>query len=213
MTAFKLIAAAVSLALATNASAKTLTIGIDASASNPLVVSEAAAKAAAEYARTEIAKLDLGDFVRVRTFGDRNGAHPSQTIRITRGNRADKVGATVARYIATMPAKKLEGQASTNIVAFLEFGQFDCQAGAAQTLLLTDGIESSAYADGREFLNGKALPAPEPALLKGCDVTMFGFGQNSTAEVPPQIVKTMRASWTDWMKAAGASSFTVVIDP
>jgi hypothetical protein len=195
-----------------SASAKTLTIGIDQSVSNPLVLSEAYARVAAGYVRSQVASLQLGDWVRVRTFGERTADHfPSEAIRITRSMRADKVAELVSRYIASLPSKPLQGQGQTNILAFLEFGQFDCQ-NAGRVLLLTDGIESSQLMDDRSLFAGKALPAPSKDLLKGCEVTMFGFGQSRDGSIPPQAIKTLRASWTTWMQETGAV-FHAIIDP
>lgn len=208
----KVIIAIMFLANSFPAFSKTLTIGIDESVSNPLVLSEVHAKGAAQYVRSQIAALQPGDWVRVRSLGDRSSAHfASEAIRITRSNRADKVADTVARYVASLPNLPLEGQNETNILAFLEFGQFDC-ANAGRVLLLTDGVESSSTIDDRSLFAGKALPAPEANTLAGCEITMFGFGQSRDGSIPPQAIKTLRASWTVWMKAAGAN-FTAVIDP
>lgn len=198
--------------IAIPASAKTLTVGIDESVSNPLVLDEAYARVVAQYVRGQIAALQPGDWVRVRTFGERTSAHfPSEAIRITRSLRADKVADLVARFIAGLPSKTLQGQNQTNILAFLEFGQFDC-ANGGRILLLTDGIESSHSMDDRSLFAGKPLPPPQADLLKGCEVVMFGLGQSKDGSLPPQLVKTIRAAWAAWMKTAGAT-FTAIIDP
>lgn len=211
MTA-KIVTVLLSLAVSLPAFSKTLTIGIDESVSNPLVLSEVHAKGAGQYVRSQIAALQPGDWVRVRSLGDRSSAHfASETIRITRSNRADKVADTVARYIASLPTLSLQGQSETNILAFLEFGQFDC-ANAGRILLLTDGIESSSTIDDRSLFAGKTLPPPEANALAGCEVTMFGFGQSRDGSIPPQAIKTLRTAWKAWMKAAGAS-FSAIIDP
>lgn len=208
----RMIAGLLSLAVSLPAFSKTLTIGIDESVSNPLVLSEVHAKGAAQYVRSQITALQPGDWVRVRSLGDRSSAHfASETIRITRSNRADKVADMVARYVASLPTIPLAGQNETNILAFLEFGQFDC-ANAGRILLLTDGIESSATVDERSLFAGKALPPPEANALTGCEITMFGFGQSRDGSIPPQVIKTLRTAWVTWMKAAGAT-FTAVIDP
>lgn len=197
---------------ALEAGAKILTVGIDASVSNPLVLNEAYARVAASYVRSQVAALQPGDWVRIRTLGDRSSAHfPSEAIRITRQMRADKVADMVAAFVASLPGRALEGQNETNILAFLEFGQFDC-ANAGRILLLTDGIESSHSMNERSLFAGKALPAPDKDTLKGCEVTMFGFGQSRDGSIPPQAIKTLRASWSAWMKEAGAT-FNAVIDP
>lgn len=197
--------------VAAPAFAKTLTIGIDLSESNPVVTSPEAAKSAASYARKQIAALQLGDTVKIRHFGERNAKNAQgETIRITRQARPNAVAEKVARYIAALPAKTTAADGATNIVAFLEFGQFDCKAGS-KIILLTDGIESSSYVTGRQFLTGKPLPAPDANILQGCAVEMFGFGLAKEQGYPPQALKAMRSAWLAWMQVAGAT-FTAIIE-
>lgn len=199
-------------AAAVPAAAKTLTIGIDQSMSNPLMLDEGVARIVGRNVGEQIAALQPGDWVHVRTFGERSAVNfQVEKIRITRSVRADKVADLVSRFIASLPSRAKKGQSSTNIIAFLEFGQFDC-ANGGRIFLLTDGIESSAYIHERDLVAGKPLPAPEPNILAGCEVTMLGLGQSTNAALPPQAIKALRASWTAWMKAAGAS-FNAVIDP
>ena len=202
------------LAATLPAQAKTLSIVIDQSVSNPLVLDKAYAKMVARYAQAQISTLQLGDWLHIRHFGDRSAAHfLSEKIRITRGMRADKAAAMVAGFIASLPSKQLQGQRQTNIIAVLEFGQFDCDK-KSRVLLLTDGIESSALMNERDLLSGnKPLPPPDEKFLSGCEVTMMGVGQSIDGSLTPQAVKHLRAAWTAWMKQAGASPFTVIIDP
>lgn len=194
------------------AQAKTLTIGIDLSSSNPVVGDAAFARSAAAYAQTQVAALQPGDVVEVRTFGDRSLANvKAERVQISRRAKADKVAAKIARFIAGLPASNPAVQGSTNIVAFLEFGQFDCASGGT-VLLLTDGIESSEYVDANRFLAGKPLPKPEKNFLSGCAVTMVGLGQALVGELTPQQTKHVRTAWQTWMKAAGAR-FESIINP
>jgi hypothetical protein len=191
--------------------AKTLTIGVDLSGSNPVILSSTFAQAAGGYVRDRIAKLLPGDVLVVRTFGDRGMANiAAERIQISRHNRADKTAAKVAGFVASLPSRNIDGQGSTNIVSFFEFGQFDCTSGG-EVLLLTDGIESSEYVTGLQFLGGKPLPAPDKGLLSGCNVTMFGLGQSADVPIAQKEVKTIRAAWVGWMKAAGAK-FSAVIN-
>ena len=140
--------------LAAPVGAKTLSIGLDVSASNPLLSSESYARNAAVYVRDKIATLQPGDVVVLRTLGDRSLANfPAERMQITRRDRADKIGTRIAQYIAAIPAKKFEGQGSTNILGYFAFGQFDCSNGG-EVLLLTDGIESSPEMDAERLLAG-----------------------------------------------------------
>lgn len=207
-------AVALALLATGSVSAKTLTIGLDESSSNPTVRDPRFAKIGAEYVHAQIVALAPGDFVHVRTFAERGSAHAvSKKIRIDKNNRVQQVAASVAQHIAGLPGKALEGQNQTNIIAFLEFGSagFDC-SNRGRVLLLTDAVEASSYISANSLLAGKPLPAPEADLLKGCDVVMFGLGQSADGSIPPQAIKTLRASWSAWMKTAGAN-FTAIIDP
>lgn len=191
--------------------AKTLTIGVDVSGSNPLVQSDTAAKAAAAFAQREIAALQLGDRVTLRRFGARHiGNMPSERLQITRKTRAPEIARAVLQYIAALP-KNPQGDNETNILAFLEFGTFDC-ANGGRIVLFTDGIEASKTIGERAFLSGKALPPPSHAYLKSCEIVMFGLGQSTDGGLPPELIRSMRGRWAEYFKAAGAS-FTAIIDP
>ena len=191
--------------------AKTLTIGVDLSSSNPVYEQEFAL-VAAKAAAGKVAALKPGDVVSVKTFGDRSAANArSERIQITNRNRADKAAAKVARYIASLPSHDEKAQGSTNLVAFFELGTFDC-ANKGDVLVLSDGIESSATFNARRFVSGKPLPKPEAQVLKGCTVTMFGLGRSLAGELTLKETKHVRAAWQTWMTQAGAS-FTAIIDP
>lgn len=192
--------------------AKTLTIGIDISGSNPVVSSTEFAKVAAQHVKQKVAVLQLGDVVEIRPIGDRSMANfKVERIQINRRNRADKVGETVARYIASLPTKSFEGGGASNILGFLEFGQFNC-ANKSAIFLLTDGIENSQYMSGEDVLLGKPFPKPENNYLAGCELTMLGIGQNSSGEIPPLLLKNMLASWRTYLNAAGAT-FVPIVNP
>jgi len=193
--------------------AKTLTIGLDLSGSNPLVESTDYAGVVARSVREKINAMALGDRVVLRTFGQR-GLNNLKTIKvqINRRDRPEKIGRALSRIIHAIPEKQLNIQENTNIVAFLEFTDFGCGQGG-EVFLVTDGIESSSYVAGPAFLRGKAsLPQPDEDVLKGCAVTMFGIGKNVNGPWPPQQVKNIRKQWTSWMEKAGAE-FNPVIDP
>lgn len=125
---------------------------------------------------------------------------------ITRSNRPQRAAAQAAQFIAGLPKSSVAPQGTTNIIAFLEFGDFDC-ANGGQILLITDGIEASIYADPNALLKGKVkLPTPEPGFLKGCSVTFYGLG----AEQSAQEAKNIRDAWKRWFETAGAP-FTAVM--
>lgn len=188
--------------------AKTLTIGIDLSGSNPLLAHKNFAYIASQYVTAEINKLNNGDSVQVKTFGSRTVADNllNPTFRISRRMKPAKVAGMVSQYIQSLPEQVDVAQTSTNLVAWLEFTSgFNC-ADAGQVLVITDGIESSAYVEGDQLLQGKkGLPKPD-VDLKGCSLTFYGLGAGS----PPQAVRNVRNEWMRWAEQAGAI-FTAII--
>ncbi len=188
--------------------AKTLTIGIDLSGSNPLLAHKNFAYIASQHVTTEINKLKNGDIVQVKTFGSRTvpGNILNPSLQISRRMKPAKVAGVVAQYIQSLPEQKDVAQSSTNLVAWLEFTSgFNCTDNSL-VLVVTDGIESSSYVDGNQFIQGKkGLPKPD-VDLNGCTLTFYGLG----AGLPPQAVKNIRNEWMRWAEQAGAP-FTAII--
>jgi len=193
---------------ASTAQAKTLTIGIDLSASNPLLSHKNFAHIASQYVTSEITKLKDGDIVNVKTFGSRKDALNllNHSFQISRKLKSEKIAGIVAQYIQSLPEQKEVSQNSTNLVAWLEFTSgFNC-ADNSQILVITDALESSSYVDGNLLLQGKkSLPKPD-VDLKGCGLTLYGLG----AGWMPQQVKIVRKEWERWSEQAGAA-FTAII--
>ncbi len=190
------------------AQAKTLTIGIDLSGSNPLLAHKNFAYIASQYVTVEINKLKNGDIVHVKTFGSRTDALNllNPTFKISRKVKSKKVAGIVAQYIQSLPEQVDIAQSSTNLVAWLEFTSgFNC-SDAGHVLVITDAIESSTYVDGNQLLQGKkGLPKPD-VDLNGCSLTFYGLG----AGLPPQAVRIIRNEWVRWAEQAGAT-FTAII--
>jgi hypothetical protein len=198
--------------LAGPAGANTLTVGIDVSASNPLLASPAYASRVGQAVATKIDALQPGDTVVVRQLGDRSvGNAISETLKITNRLRADKVGPRVGAYIAALPSHPDVARGATNIVGFFELGAFDC-ANGGEIVVATDGVESSELVSGRSFLAGKALPPPPKGLLAGCTVTMIGLGQSAENAISLKQAAHIVTAWTAWMKAAGAV-FRPIVNP
>ena len=211
MIAIRPLLVTLTLLFAADASAKTLTIDLDVSASSPVLSKEFAA-VAANHARAEITALQPGDWVVVRRFGMRNLKNvPSEKIRITRQRRAGAVAESVARYIAALPSTTSEADNQTNLLALFQFGSYDCSNERHRIVIYTDGIEASATMSDRAFLSGKPLPPP-PTTLKSCEVVFFGLGQSKDGDLPPAITESIRQRWTEYFKVAGAK-FTAIIDP
>lgn len=190
------------------ASARTLTIGIDLSASNPLLTHDNFAYMASKYARDEINKLENGDVVTVQTFGGRENVDNilSGSYTISRRMKSEEIAGAVAAYLQSLPSQTEQSQSSTNLLAWLEFGSgFNCND-KSQILLFTDAVESSSMVDGNAFVQGKeGLPKPDVDLT-GCHITFWGLG----AGFPHASVKFIRNEWRSWSDQAGAS-FSAII--
>ncbi len=206
MNAFRIclrVAAALLCVASALAHAKTLTIGIDLSGSNPLLTHEHFADAAARHAMRTIEALKEGDVVHVRTFGAREDARNllNHSATIGRRMRAQKVAQAVGDFLRGLPKQSSSAQASTNLLAWLEFGSgFSCADGS-EILLITDGIESSSLVNAKALLDGK-VRLPNPSVdLKGCTLTFYGLG----AGLPAQYVKRLRAEWSAWAQKSGAT--------
>lgn len=188
--------------------ARTLTIGIDLSASNPLLSSETFAHEAAKHATQAILALKDGDVVRVRTFGARSDARNVLDSAVTLGRRmrARKVADALGAYLRALPRNGEKGQSSTNLLAWLEFGSgYRCEDGG-EILVITDGVETSTLVSGRALLLGKASLPPPKIALAGCTLTFYGLGTG----LPAQQVMILRDQWTHWAERAGAR-FTPII--
>ncbi|MFO1187738.1 MAG: hypothetical protein U1E87_10005 [Alphaproteobacteria bacterium] len=188
-------------------------IGLDLSRSNPLVKSQDYAASAAGVVADQIADLPLRSVVMLRTFGSYEGE--SNDLRIDRSisNEGDErpaaVGALVREIIASVPSLvrsgRLDMQDNTNVIAFLEnMSDFvDCKEMDAVVLLVSDGIESSEYAE----LNrpGEHLPKPGK-IYRGCkELQIIGLGQGQKS---PTVTEHLREEWEKWAKAAGFRSFS-----
>lgn len=194
--------------IAFSVQAITMTIGIDLSASNPLLSHPNFAYTASQYVATELGKLKNGDIVRVKTLGARTDAVNllDHQFKISRRVNPKKVAALIAQFLQSLPEQKDLSQASTNLIAWLEFTSgFHCDEHSL-ILVITDGLEASPYVDGKSMLEGKQwLPVPDVDLT-GCAITFYGLG----AGWPATSVKFIRNEWRQWSEKAGAS-FTAII--
>lgn len=192
-------------ALPLSASARTLTIGLDLSGSNPLLVHENFAAAAAKYVSDQIKVLEPKDVLRFKTFGARNDPQNQIEfeVEISRRQRADKMAADVANIINSLPHRNL-AQSSTNLIAWMEFTPgFDCSDGG-QVTVITDGYETSELVSAGWIEQG-TLPQPDVDLT-GCTVQFYGLG----AGFPAMTVRGIRNAWRGWMEQAGAKFEAIV---
>ena len=183
-------------------SAKSLTIGIDLSGSNPLLMDQNFANGAAAFISQEIQSLKMNDRINILTFGARSNARnlKRQSLVLSRQNRPKKIAKQVKNFILALPNNKQESQASTNLVSWLELTHgFDCKNNGS-IVVLTDGIESSDIVDGRQFVKGKTELPEADVDLKGCSLAFYGLGVGW----PHNSVKHIRGAWKKWAAQAGA---------
>lgn len=204
-----LFAASALAAAAPHASAQgsaTHTILIDMSASNPLVLdADYAARLSQELARRLSDVLEVGDTVRIVTFGA--WAPQDQTAaeqRISR-NMLRTTPDDIAGLIASIPGRveggDLETQGSTNIVGAMTDESFrspNCADGGGSVFVLSDGIEN---ADGAAA--GELGDAPDFA---GCDrFVLIGL-----TGATPADTAALREEWLAFGAAAGFGDVDVV---
>lgn len=180
--------------------AKTLTIGLDMSLSNPLVQDPAFAQSAAQFVARDIKAMQDGDNVRIASFGARDHAANMREIAVTIPRKgAGKVARSAEAYLQKIVQDTSNAQSSTNIIAWLEISEFDCSDGG-KIIVITDGIESSDQIHPQKLIDGaQALPAPDAlASFKGCNVVFYGLGVGW----PLAQVKNLRSAWAQYFQAA-----------
>jgi hypothetical protein len=194
---------------------QTILIGLDLSASNPLVKDDNYASRVAARVAQELEKLPLKSRVLVRTFGNYDTA--SNTLKvdqvITTTAKPENVALAVGKLISNLPKlvreKKLSVQGKTNIVPFLETMSkvIKCNA-SVKVILATDGFEDSDYA--KLTRNGGKLPLPATKLYPGCkEMLMLGIGSSAQS---PMATKRLQDQWGLWANAAGFKKFTGLYD-
>ena len=188
-----------------------LIVGLDLSASNPLVdSSEYAAKVAARVA-DQIEDLPFKSILMVRTFGVYSGASNAMnfTVRISVNERPDENAQFFEALIAGIPKLvrdgRLQKQQRTNILPFLENMSeiVDCQVMDAVVILATDGIEDSERA--QLIKPNSSLPMPVDRPFDGCsELQMLGVGQGGDS---PSLTERLKKTWRNWALTAGFERF------
>ncbi|NWH08721.1 MAG: hypothetical protein HXY22_08790 [Alphaproteobacteria bacterium] len=193
-----------------------IVIGLDLSASNPLVSNPEYAAKAAERVAGMITPLGFRSEVVMRTFGAYGGGGNSFRFDATISSRyrPEDMAAEVKTLIASTPALIKRGvwqtQQQTNILGWLEnMSQVvDCKGMKTTYVLLTDGLEDSEYV--RLKNKNATLPVPNPALFRGCDELIFlGLGRGTQS---PETTGRLREEWHLWADKAGFRSYVGLND-
>lgn len=191
---------------------KTLHIAADISGSNPLVASMSYAANAGEYVRKQVAQLAPGDSVHMSLIGSLEAvnAQYGYQAQVNRRRSAESIGTQAKNLIAALASGQIPAQGSTNILLYVEFGNFNCAAGD-QIIVLTDGIESAEDISGYDLLEyGTGLPEADTDYLKGCTVTFYGLGRNAEGSLKTSYVRNLRNAWRTYFEQAGAA-FTAIV--
>lgn len=187
-----------------------LIIGLDLSASNPLVDDAAFAARVGQRVAEIVRKLDFASEVHVRTFGsyDPSSNNFVYDTVISTKSRPEFVAAEVQRLISGTPRLVASGrwksQQKTNIVAFLDniTRAVGCSGMPTTIILASDGVEDSDYA---RLIRGDHLPDPDRRLYQGCStLAILGLGQGAGS---PVLTSRFRQEWERWARAAGFSYF------
>ena len=192
---------------------KRLVVGLDLSASNPLVEDDGYAARVGERIARDILGMDFQSELKIRTFGafdERNNpfAYDGQ-VKAT--YRREQMAKDAHQLISNVPnlgrAGKLRSQNQTNIIGFMQELSYhmSCKKGQPKTtvVLVTDGIEDSEFA--RLINRNSKLPAPSSKIFKGChELQILGIGRGLGS---PTAVERIRSEWGAWADAAGFKNF------
>lgn len=217
MNKLLVLAAAIVLSACTSGASEpqphTLHIGIDVSSSVALLAknergagNQSFAELAARKAEAVIRQMRLGDRVQVQFFGARTlGNLKTLDIRINRQARPPQVAAAIGALIRGIPDAGIAGQGWTEITRYLRITDADCAAGD-EFLILSDGIESTPHFSEKDLLaRSKDLPDPQPGMLAGCKLGMFGIGVTDKGMLDASITDRLIAQWRAFAEKAGAA--------
>ncbi len=206
---------AMSLSNAFAAEYKTLHIAVDVSGSNPIVTSKAYSAIIAKRIAQQIMELGIGDSVSFRTFGHLDLDNLQQyDVRLTRRARPVAVAKRIAQFIISIPDGRIAPQGSTEIIAHLEWSEYNCAAGD-MIILATDGIETGSQVPNPDKLLSGKIGLPKPmteGYLSGCTVTILGIGKTATGSWPSVNVKYLIGAWQQYLKTSGAQ-FKILPNP
>jgi hypothetical protein len=168
--------------------------------------------------------LEEGDRVELELIGDitQEGGPIRVGFDVSRSFDVRASAAYVGDAIAALPAGVESGalrpEESTNLVGAVVSTMRRLRAdrpGEAVTLfIITDGVEHSGYVTGMAFLEGAVagdmpLPEPDPALLEGVNVRMYGLGQRGSGG-DVTVAEAVVRVWRAWCEAAGAADCQIL---
>lgn len=192
-------------------------IGLDLSASNPLVEDVAYAQKVGRRLHKEIETLEYRSELKLRTFGaygaSNNPISMDVTISTRTKARADVNAREINTFVSNIPnlvnRGQLDTQNYTNILAFMEelSVELDCKELPTQVILVTDGIEDSEYV--RLIHQNAKLPKPGKIFRNCYELQILGVGRSMRS---PSETNRIREEWRKWAKYAGFKKYTAVND-
>jgi len=192
-----------------------LIVGLDLSASNPLVLDNRYAHKAALRVGGVVSELAYRSEYSIRTFGAYDSANNPFTFDaiVSVRNEAEALKNDTVTFISNVPLlvqqSKLVTQNMTNILAFLEELSLNvnCKEMPTTVILVTDGVEDSEYV--RLVHRNAKLPRPKK-IFKGCyELQILGIGRGVDS---PTETKRLRKEWASWAKRAGFQEFNAYND-
>jgi hypothetical protein len=192
-----------------------LIVGLDLSASNPLVLDNRYAHKAALRVGDVVGDLAYRSEYSIRTFGAYDSSNNPFTFDaiVSVRNEAAALKNDTVTFISNVPLLvqqgKLKTQNMTNILAFLEelALNVDCDQMPTTVILVTDGVEDSEYV--RLVHRNAHLPKTKK-IFKGCyELQILGIGRGVDS---PSETKRLREEWKKWSKRAGFQEFNAYND-
>jgi hypothetical protein len=193
-----------------------LIVGLDLSASNPLVLDNLYASKAARRVGESVGELPYRSEYSMRTFGAYDGSMNAFTYDavVSVRNEPEALKNDTITFISNVPLLVQQGklitQNMTNILAFLEELSLnvDCRQMPTTVILVTDGIEDSEYV--RLIHQNAELPMPEKKIFRSCkELRILGLGRGLKS---PKETKRLRTEWAAWAKKAGFKKFNGLND-
>lgn len=188
-----------------------LIVGLDLSASNPLVLDNRYAHKAAQRVGEVVSELAYRSEYSIRTFGAYDSANNPFMFDaiVSVNNEAEALKNDTITFISSVPLLvqqgKLETQNMTNILAFLEelALNVDCKQMPTTVILVTDGVEDSEYV--RLIHRDAHLPKTKEIFMGCYELQILGIGRGVDS---PSETKRLREEWKKWSKRAGFQKFT-----
>ena len=188
-------------------------IGLDMSASNPLVEDREYARKVGMRVASRLGQLSVKSEVLIRPLGVYNSTTNDSLrmdIVVSAKNRPEDLAMKVEQLIAGIPdfvaSGKLAAEGYTNILAFLENMSQTVDCGSLKTtyILVSDGLEDSQYTALRQVDAALPLDVLRVDGEKCDELQILGVGRGVAS---PQETKRIRDAWQVWAVDSDGAPF------